>query len=115
MKPKEWLIYIIYPIFLSLRYGGPGVEFYGQHESESNVSKMIFLPGQGRLVTLTEDNHLHLWEINGTTLKVDNLIISCFSDINHHFWHTFIFWYKLSFYRYALPYLNYVSQILVSW
>ena len=30
---------------------------------------MIFLPGQARLVTLTEDNHLHLWEINGTTLQ----------------------------------------------
>jgi len=50
-------------------YGRPGVEFYGQHESEANVSKMIFLPGQARLVTLTEDNHLHLWEINGTTLQ----------------------------------------------
>ena len=67
MKPKQFLIYIIFSL---PRYGGPGVEFYGQHESESNVSKMIFLPGQGRLVTLTEDNHLHLWEINGTTLKV---------------------------------------------
>ena len=37
--------------------------------SQANVSKMIFLPGQARLVTLTEDNHLHLWEINGTTLQ----------------------------------------------
>ena len=51
------------------RYGRPGVEFYGKHECESNVSKMLFLPGQARLVTLTEDNHLHLWEINGTTLQ----------------------------------------------
>ena len=52
------------------RYGHPGVEFYGQHESECNVRKILFLLGQGRLVTLTEDNHLHLWEINGTLLQV---------------------------------------------
>ena len=62
-------------LILLLRYGHPGVEFYGQHESESNVRKILFLPGQGRLVTLTEDNHLHLWEINGTLLQV------CFSSI----------------------------------
>ena len=62
-------------ILLLSRYGHPGVEFYGQHESESNVRKILFLPGQGRLVTLTEDNHLHLWEINGTLLQV------CFSSI----------------------------------
>ena len=61
----------------NFRYGHPGVEFYGQHESESNVRKILFLPGQGRLVTLTEDNHLHLWEINGTLLQV------CFSSIYH--------------------------------
>jgi lethal(2) giant larvae protein len=36
---------------------------------------MLFLPGQGRLVTLTEDSHLHLWEINGTALKVFITII----------------------------------------
>lgn len=46
------------------------MEFYGQHDTEAGVTKMLFLPKQGRLVTLTEDNFLHLWEINGTELKV---------------------------------------------
>ncbi len=44
------------------------MEFYAQHENENNVAQMLFLPGQGRLVTLTEDNQLHFWEINGTNL-----------------------------------------------
>ena len=68
---------LLYNFYYYFRYGHPGVEFYGQHESESNVRKILFLPGQGRLVTLTEDNHLHLWEINGTLLQV------CFSSIYH--------------------------------
>ena len=46
------------------------MEFYGEHEEEKKVTKIVFLPGQGRLVTLTEDNYLHLWEINGTSIKV---------------------------------------------
>lgn len=50
--------------------GKPGVEFYGQHQSnESPVTKIIFLPGQGRLVTLCDDNSLHLWEINESILE----------------------------------------------
>ncbi|XP_046389547.1 lethal(2) giant larvae protein homolog 1 isoform X2 [Ischnura elegans] len=45
--------------------GKPGVEFYGQHQnSESAVTKIVFLPNQGRLVTLCADNSIHLWEIN---------------------------------------------------
>jgi len=50
-------------------YGRPGVEFYGEHAAELKVTKIAFLPGQGRLVTLTEDNFLHLWEINGSSMK----------------------------------------------
>ena len=52
------------------RFGRPGVEFTGQHEDEVLVRKLLFLPGQGRIVALTEDNILHLWEINGTKLEV---------------------------------------------
>lgn len=44
----------------------------GEHEQDQPVSKMIFIPGQGRLVTLTEDNFLHLWEINGTEISEKN-------------------------------------------
>ncbi|CAB4066457.1 LLGL [Lepeophtheirus salmonis] len=50
-------------------YGRPGVEFYGNHATDSPVTKLIFLPGQARIVSLTDDNVLHYWEINGTTLS----------------------------------------------
>jgi len=55
--------------FFSFRYGAPGVEFYGEHDSEVAVREVLFVPGQGRLITLTEDNFLHLWEINGVNLE----------------------------------------------
>ncbi|XP_034940539.1 lethal(2) giant larvae protein homolog 1 isoform X2 [Chelonus insularis] len=48
-------------------FGRPGVEFYGQHATESGenaVTKIIPLPNEGRLVSLCDDNSLHLWEIN---------------------------------------------------
>ncbi|XP_008203812.1 lethal(2) giant larvae protein homolog 1 isoform X3 [Nasonia vitripennis] len=48
-------------------FGRPGVEFYGQHASESGeiaVTKIIALPNEGRVVSLCDDNSLHLWEIN---------------------------------------------------
>ncbi|XP_006875593.1 PREDICTED: lethal(2) giant larvae protein homolog 1 [Chrysochloris asiatica] len=44
-------------------YGAPGVEFTGLHHDAATVTQMHFLPGQGRLVTLLDDNTLHLWEI----------------------------------------------------
>ncbi|KAG8239908.1 hypothetical protein J437_LFUL019503 [Ladona fulva] len=46
-------------------FGRPGVEFYGQHQNnEYAVTKLVFLPNQGRIVSLCADNSLHLWEIN---------------------------------------------------
>jgi len=53
-------------------FGAPGVEFYGQREKEINVSHLYFIPGQGRLISLCDDNSLNLWEIvaeNAPTLK----------------------------------------------
>ncbi|KAM9695203.1 lethal(2) giant larvae protein homolog 1 [Trichechus inunguis] len=44
-------------------YGAPGVEFTGLHHDAATVAQMHFLPGQGRLLTLLDDNSLHLWEI----------------------------------------------------
>ncbi|XP_049730687.1 lethal(2) giant larvae protein homolog 1 isoform X2 [Elephas maximus indicus] len=44
-------------------YGAPGVEFTGLHHDAATVTQMHFLPGQGRLLTLLDDNSLHLWEI----------------------------------------------------
>ncbi|XP_036406531.1 lethal(2) giant larvae protein homolog 1-like [Megalops cyprinoides] len=45
-------------------YGAPGVEFTGLHKDTATVTQMHFLPGQGRLLSLLDDNTLHLWEIN---------------------------------------------------
>ncbi|XP_066545057.1 lethal(2) giant larvae protein homolog 1 [Amia ocellicauda] len=45
-------------------YGSPGVEFTGLHKDMATVTQMHFLPGQGRLLSLLDDNTLHLWEIS---------------------------------------------------
>ncbi|XP_037293654.1 lethal(2) giant larvae protein isoform X3 [Manduca sexta] len=50
-------------------YGRPGVELYGQHtNSDSSVIQIQFVHGTGRLVSLCDDNSLHLWEINEKSL-----------------------------------------------
>lgn len=50
-------------------FGQPGVEFYGQHSSiENPITKIVFLPGTGRVISLCDDNSLHLWEINQSSL-----------------------------------------------
>ncbi|KAL1117405.1 hypothetical protein AAG570_004731 [Ranatra chinensis] len=48
-------------------FGQPGVEFYGHH-TDGAVTKIIFIPNQGRLVSLCDDNSLHLWEINDNAM-----------------------------------------------
>ncbi|XP_067128411.1 lethal(2) giant larvae protein homolog 1 isoform X2 [Centruroides vittatus] len=45
-------------------YGTPGVEFYGEHQNECCVIQLFFLPNQGSLISLCDDNSLHLWELN---------------------------------------------------
>ncbi|XP_050670645.1 lethal(2) giant larvae protein [Leptidea sinapis] len=50
-------------------YGRPGVEFYGQHSNpETTVTQIHFIPGSGRLISLCDDNTLHLWEIEEKSL-----------------------------------------------
>ncbi|XP_026673105.1 lethal(2) giant larvae protein homolog 1 isoform X2 [Ceratina calcarata] len=52
-------------------FGRPGVEFYGQHTIESGenaVTRIIALPNEGRVVSLCDDNSLHLWEINESSV-----------------------------------------------
>ncbi|XP_076865265.1 lethal(2) giant larvae protein homolog 1 isoform X2 [Brachyhypopomus gauderio] len=44
-------------------YGAPGVEFTGLHKDPATVTQIHFLQGQGRMVSLLDDNTLHLWEI----------------------------------------------------
>lgn len=49
----------------SLRvYGAPGVEYVVEHDASSPVVELHFVPKQGRLISLLENNTLHLWEIN---------------------------------------------------
>ncbi|XP_015837731.1 lethal(2) giant larvae protein homolog 1 isoform X3 [Tribolium castaneum] len=49
-------------------FGRPGVEFYGHHQNPIAVTQAVFLPNQGRVVTLCDDNSLHLWEVNKSSL-----------------------------------------------
>ncbi|KAL1453315.1 hypothetical protein WDU94_007463 [Cyamophila willieti] len=50
--------------------GKPGVEFYAHHASCDHViTNIIFIPGEGRLVSLLDDNSLHLWEINDSSME----------------------------------------------
>ena len=55
-------------------FGQPGVEFYGQHTSSNNnaadliVQQLEWIPGTGRLLSLTASNHLVLWEPAGSLL-----------------------------------------------
>uniref|UniRef100_A0A3Q2NXB7 LLGL scribble cell polarity complex component 1 n=1 Tax=Fundulus heteroclitus TaxID=8078 RepID=A0A3Q2NXB7_FUNHE len=44
-------------------YGAPGVEFTGLHKDITAVTQIHFLPGQGRLLSLLDDNTIHLWEL----------------------------------------------------
>ncbi|XP_055448175.1 LLGL scribble cell polarity complex component 2 isoform X5 [Psammomys obesus] len=44
-------------------YGAPGVEFMGLHRENNAVVQIHFLPGQCELVTLLDDNSLHLWSL----------------------------------------------------
>ncbi|XP_054565534.1 LLGL scribble cell polarity complex component 2 isoform X4 [Eptesicus fuscus] len=44
-------------------YGAPGVEFMGLHRENNAVVQIYFLPGQCQLVTLLDDNSLHLWSL----------------------------------------------------
>uniref|UniRef100_A0A8D8IJ21 Lethal(2) giant larvae protein n=1 Tax=Culex pipiens TaxID=7175 RepID=A0A8D8IJ21_CULPI len=54
-------------------FGRPGVEFYGQHPASTNAADLIvqlleWIPGSGRLLSLTASNQLILWEPAGTML-----------------------------------------------
>ncbi|XP_069510871.1 LLGL scribble cell polarity complex component 2 [Ambystoma mexicanum] len=42
-------------------YGTPGVEFMGLHEENNAVMQICFIPDQCQLITLLDDNSLHLW------------------------------------------------------
>ncbi|KAK0149190.1 Lethal(2) giant larvae 2 [Merluccius polli] len=48
---------------IGTRYGAPGVEFVGLHDENTAVTQVHFLPFQLELVTLLDDNSLHMWTL----------------------------------------------------
>ena len=47
-----------------------GVELSANHDnSEAAVTRIVFIPGQGRLVTVLTDKSLHMWEVNNNKLE----------------------------------------------
>uniref|UniRef100_A0A671L6N5 LLGL scribble cell polarity complex component 2 n=1 Tax=Sinocyclocheilus anshuiensis TaxID=1608454 RepID=A0A671L6N5_9TELE len=48
-------------------YGAPGVEFMGLHDENAAVTQVHFLPNQVELVTLLDDNSLHMWTLRAHT------------------------------------------------
>ncbi|XP_026090561.1 lethal(2) giant larvae protein homolog 2-like isoform X1 [Carassius auratus] len=44
-------------------YGSPGVEFMGLHDENAAVTQVHFLPNQVDMVTLLDDNSLHMWTL----------------------------------------------------
>lgn len=46
-------------------YGAPGVEFMGLHDENAAVTQVFFMPHQVELVTLLDDNSLHMWTLRG--------------------------------------------------
>lgn len=45
-------------------YGQPGVELTGELMSDATVNQLFFLNEEGRLVAVSSDNTIYLWEIN---------------------------------------------------
>nr|XP_057918282.1 LLGL scribble cell polarity complex component 2 isoform X3 [Doryrhamphus excisus] len=48
-------------------FGAPGVEFMGLHDENAAVTQVHFLPRQAELVTLLDDNSLHMWTLRAHT------------------------------------------------
>ncbi|KAF7243084.1 hypothetical protein EYD10_10569 [Varanus komodoensis] len=63
VEPGLSVLLIPLPAPSQVTYGAPGVEFTGLHKETATVTQLHFLPGQGRLLSLLDDNTLHLWEI----------------------------------------------------
>ncbi|ESO07421.1 hypothetical protein HELRODRAFT_191180 [Helobdella robusta] len=55
-------------------YGSPGVELSGQFDRCISVEGLKFVSGQARLVALTSDNRLSIWEID---VNVEDTQIKC--------------------------------------
>uniref|UniRef100_A0A671L563 LLGL scribble cell polarity complex component 2 n=1 Tax=Sinocyclocheilus anshuiensis TaxID=1608454 RepID=A0A671L563_9TELE len=60
-------------------YGAPGVEFMGLHDENAAVTQVHFLPNQVELVTLLDDNSLHMWTLRAHTGMSELLEIGRFT------------------------------------
>ncbi|KAM6896931.1 LLGL scribble cell polarity complex component 2 [Xenentodon cancila] len=60
-------------------YGAPCVEFMGLHEENAAVTQVHFLPHQAALVTLLDDNSLHMWTLRGHNGQSELLEIGRFT------------------------------------
>uniref|UniRef100_A0A672N6R8 LLGL scribble cell polarity complex component 2 n=1 Tax=Sinocyclocheilus grahami TaxID=75366 RepID=A0A672N6R8_SINGR len=60
-------------------YGAPGVEFMGLHDENAAVTQVHFLPNQVELVTLLDDNSLHMWTLRAHTSMSELLEIGRFT------------------------------------
>uniref|UniRef100_A0A8C2HUK1 LLGL scribble cell polarity complex component 2 n=1 Tax=Cyprinus carpio TaxID=7962 RepID=A0A8C2HUK1_CYPCA len=58
-------------------YGAPGVEFMGLHDENAAVTQVHFLPNQ--LVTLLDDNSLHMWTLRAHNSMSELLEIGRFT------------------------------------
>ena len=69
--PHLQLLVIITKSGLIRIFGQPGVELTGHlANKELGLVKVLFLPGQGRLITLaTPGNVLHFWEIEDNKIE----------------------------------------------
>nr|CAB3263448.1 lethal(2) giant larvae protein homolog 1 [Phallusia mammillata] len=44
-------------------FGAPGVEFTGIHSDINQVLQLHFVPGEGRIISILDDNTIHMWEL----------------------------------------------------
>ncbi|KAJ3601060.1 hypothetical protein NHX12_032033 [Muraenolepis orangiensis] len=63
--PSEEVEKVVPACEVTGRYGAPGVEFTALHKHTAAVTQITFLPAQGRLLSLLDDNSIHLWELVG--------------------------------------------------
>ena len=55
---------LVVHVALFCSYGAPGVEFVGEHSDGLAVARLFFLPREGRIISLCENQTFHLWEVN---------------------------------------------------
>ncbi|XP_051530040.1 LLGL scribble cell polarity complex component 2 isoform X2 [Myxocyprinus asiaticus] len=60
-------------------YGAPGVEFMGLHDENAAVTQVHFMPNQVELVTLLDDNSLHMWTLQAHNSMSELLEIGRFT------------------------------------